>query len=104
MLNRILLPLLAGLLLLPLARSAYAIDFTPTGSILTVTYTEPTKNADAAGTLLDDLAKTNVFFQIDTGAAVKGPDIPASSVKGGGSVSTTITIAIGQNQKATVKV
>ena len=87
--ERLLWVALGGLLYLLFAGAAHAIDFTATGTILTVTYTEPTQNTD--GTALDDLAKTSVYYQVGTAAEVKGPDIPASGPTGGAPISTQIT-------------
>jgi len=93
---------LTAVMLLADSFPARAIDFTATGTILTVTYTEPTQNTD--GTPLDDLAKTNVYYQVGTAAEVKGPDVPASQPAGGGAISTQITVAIAAGQRATVTV
>src|SRR5690349_1982072 len=84
------------------ASSAYAIDFTPTGAVLTVTYKEPAVNKD--GSSLDDLDHTNVYYQVGSDAEVKGPNVPASSPAGGGNISTTITVPVPTDMRATVAV
>lgn len=84
------------------ATLAHAIDFTASGTILTVTYTEPTQNVD--GSPLTDLAKTTVYYSLNGGADVKGVEMPASNPKGGAGVTTPLTVPIAQNQSATVTV
>lgn len=83
---------------------ASALDFTASGTILTVTYTEPTTNADTPATLLDDLAFTNVYYQLDAGVAVKGPNVPATSPAGGGAISTQITVPVVAGQRVNVTI
>jgi len=89
-----------ALLLLPAL--AQAIDFTASGTILTVTYREPTQNADS--TPLTDLAKTNVYFQVGATAEVKGPDVTAGAPTGGTNIVTNISVPIAQNQSASVTI
>src|SRR3990170_330159 len=96
---------LLGLLLL--AAPAWAIDFTVSGAVLTVTYTEPTTNTD--GSPLTDLARTNVYTEIllPGQAPVKGPNVAATTPTGGGAISTTTTVPIGATlpiKEANVKV
>ena len=79
---------------------AWAIDFTVTGASVTATYTEPTTNADL--TLLTDLAKTNVYYQLPGGVPVKGPDVAASRPQGGGAISTQVTVPIVAGQDVVV--
>lgn len=98
--KKILLALFAAALFFP--GMASAIDFTASGTILTVTFKEPTTNFDT--TPLDDLAYTNVYYRLDAGAEVKGPNIPATTSAGGGNISTTVTVPIGANQRATVTI
>ncbi len=89
--------------LIALASVASAIDFTASGTILTVTYTEPTSNSDK--TPLTDLAKTTIYYSINGAAEVKvTPDIAATVPTGGGSVSTQVTVPIAAGQSASVTV
>ncbi len=89
--------------LIALASVAMAIDFTASGTILTVTYTEPTTNSDK--TPLTDLAKTTIYYSLNGGTDVKvTPDIAAITPTGGGSVSTQITVPIAANQSASVTI
>src|SRR3990167_7488539 len=87
--------LLLALLFVLFALPAWAIDFTVSGAVLTVTYTEPATNTD--GSPLTDLARTNVYTEIllPGQAPVKGPNVAATALGGGGAVSTTITVPIG---------
>ena len=87
--------LLLALLVLLSATPAGAIDFTVSGAVLTVTYTEPATNTD--GSPLTDLARTNVYTEmlLPGQAPVKGPNVAASASTGGGAISTTITVPIG---------
>lgn len=91
--------LLAGLLV---AFDVWAVDFTASGTVLTVTYKEPTTNVD--GSPLTDLNQTNVYYSINGGAEVKSGNIPPTSVNGGGNVTTTVTVPIAQNQSASVTI
>jgi hypothetical protein len=84
--------LLAALLVL-IATSSFAITVTPTGTQSTVSYTEPTTNAD--GTPLADLHHCNVYAAPTSGPEIKSADIPASSATGGANKSTTITVGKG---------
>jgi P pilus assembly chaperone PapD len=90
------------LLFLLIASPAAAIDFTPTGTVMTVSYKEPDKNFD--NTPLNDLARTNVYWSINGGVETKGPDVPSSSVTGGGQIVTQVTVPIAQNQSASVTI
>lgn len=95
-------------LLFLLASPAWAIDFTPTGSVLTVTYAEPTTNTD--GSALNDLARTNVHYRIcpTSGACASpytvGPNVAATASTGGGAITTTVTVPVGPGQEANVEV
>ena len=96
-----------ALLLLLVVAPAWAIDFTVSGAVLTVTYTEPSTNTD--GSPLTDLARTNVYTEIllPGQTPVKGPNVAASASTGGGAISTTITVPIGATlpiKEANVKV
>lgn len=94
--------ILALALTLTIASPALAIDFTASGTILTVTYKEPVANVDNSP--LNDLDHTSVYFQVGTGTETKSAAIPATALTGGGSISTQITVPIAQNQSATVTV
>ena len=87
-------------LVFPFASPAVAIDFTVTGAVVTATYTEPTTNANA--TPLTDLAKTNVYYQLPGGTPVKGPDVSASRLLGGGIITTTVTVPVVAGQDLVV--
>ena len=84
------------------AGNAFAIDFTQTGAVLSVSYNEPSQNAD--GSSLDDLDHTNVYFQVGSDADVKGPNVPASSVAGGAAISTSVTVPVAAGQQASVTI
>ena len=96
------------LTLILLATPAWAIDFTPTGSVLTVTYLEPTTNTD--GSPINDLASTNVSYRLcpTSGPCAApytlGPNIAATAPTGGGSISTQVTVPVGPGQEANVEV
>lgn len=94
--------LITGLLLgLALVSSpAFAITFTPSGTIVSVDYDEPTTNADA--TPLTDLKDTQVFYQFPGQLAVVCVTTLASSAGGGGHVTTTCTVPVGPNQEVDV--
>ena len=77
-----------------------AIDFTVTGASVTATYTEPSTNADA--TLLSDLSKTNIYYQLPGGTPVKGPDVAASRPQGGGAITTQVTVPVVAGQDVLV--
>jgi len=84
---------LALVILIP--TSAWAIDFTVSGAVLTVTYTEPATNTD--GSPLTDLARTNVYTEILLAGQTpqKGPNVAATRPAGGGAITTTVTVPIG---------
>ncbi len=75
---------------------ALAIEWKPNGVELRATYMEPTTRAD--GTPLTDLAKTNVYYQIEGTRGGKSPDIPATKPAGGGIVETTVFLPIVSGQ------
>ena len=56
----------------------------------TVSYQEPTTSVD--GTVLTDLDKTSIYYQIDSGTRILVMDIPASSVNGDGVINQSFTI------------
>ncbi len=56
----------------------WAVEWARDGVTLTVTYEEPSRQAD--GSPLMDLAKTNVYYQIQGQKPVKGPDIRATKI------------------------
>ena len=91
---------LVAISLLLLASPAWAITFTVSGSIVEGQYTEPTTNAN--GSALTDLAKTNVYYQIPGQSAVKGPNVPASALTGGGTITTSVTVPLVAGQEADV--
>lgn len=96
-----------ALILTAFAAPARALDFTPTGAVLTVTYVEPTTNTD--GSALDDLAKTTINSRV---CPVVGPcvaaftpfDVPASSPSGGATIGRQITVGITPGQQNNVEV
>jgi hypothetical protein len=57
---------------------------------LTATYQEGTTNGDFSPI---QLSHTNVYVSVSGGAPVKGPDVPATAVTGGGAVSVNVAIA-----------
>lgn len=104
------LAILLGALALSLIaiERAWAIDFSPTGAVLTVTYTEPTTNTD--GSVLNDLARTNVHYRVCpvTGTCttpfILGPNVAATSPIGGGPISTTVSVSVAPGQEVNVEV
>jgi len=99
--------LLAVLALLALPALAHAIDFTPTGSVITVSYTEPTQNTDGTG--LNDLAKTTINWRVCpvTGACnavYTKVDVAASVLAGGGTISRDVTVPVTPGQEVNVEV
>lgn len=75
------------------AVEAHAIlDVNITGTEVTYTYQEPTKNTD--GTALDDLAKVSIFYKVNNGAEVKAHDEPASAKTGGGTKTIKFVVPI----------
>ena len=67
-------------------------------------YTEPSQNDRSTGTAVNDLSHTNVYYSVNGSAAVKGPNIPATSPAGGGTITTTIGVSIPRGKEATVDV
>jgi len=95
--------LLLALMIITLASTpVFALEFTLTGSEVTATYTEPTTNTD--GSLLKDLAKTIIFYDIvgDGLPEVKAIEVPATVLTGGGSIIQIVTVPIIGNQEADV--
>lgn len=98
----------ALLLTLGLATRAHAIDFTPSGAVLTVTYTEPTTNTD--GSAINDLASTQVHFRLCptsgtcSASFTVAPNVNASAATGGGAISTSVTVNIVAGQENNVEV
>ena len=95
--------LLLALIIITLASTpVFALEFTLTGSEVTATYTEPTTNTD--GSLLKDLAKTIIFYDIvgDGLPEVKAVEVPATALTGGGSIIQTVLVPIVGNQEADV--
>lgn len=96
------------LMMLALAAPASAIDFTPTGSVLTATYREPTTNTD--GSALNDLKETQIFFRVCpvSGACAAvftaGTATPATTAAGGGTVNAQQTVPIAPGQENNVEV
>src|SRR3990167_1790290 len=92
--------LLALIIITPASTPVFALEFTLTGSEVTATYTEPTTNTD--GSLLKDLAKTIIFYDIvgDGLPEVKAVEVPATALTGGGSIIQTVLVPIVGNQEA----
>lgn len=95
---RILLGLLLGLMATPV----WAVTVTPTGTILTVDYDEPTLNAD--GSLLTDLKETVVWYALGSQPAVACVTTPASQPAGGGHRSVACTVPVIEGQEVDVTV
>ena len=87
-----------GLMVTP----AGAVTVTPTGTILTVDYDEPTTNAD--GTPLTDLKETVVFYAFPGQPPVLCVTTPATTPAGGlhRSVACTVPVTEGQEIDVTV--
>jgi len=64
------------------------------------TYTEPVTETDLSE--LADLAYTNVYYKIANNPAVRGPQVPASKVAGGGLINTSLLVPIATGQKLNV--
>ena len=58
---------------------------------VTVSYTEP--SVTAGGGSLDDLAKTNIYYDLGRGRML-AKEVPATKPTGGGQISESITIPI----------
>lgn len=89
--------LFALALLLASAPAAQALEVTPTGAVVTVSYTEPTTNTDNSP--LNDLAKTTIHWREcptagPCSAAYTQVDVPASALAGGGAISKDITVPV----------
>jgi hypothetical protein len=69
-------------------------------SILTtfnITYNEPVSNIDNSS--LSDLSHTNIYYRLsDSSVVSKSPNIPATSVVGGGTINTSIQVNIKPRQ------
>jgi hypothetical protein len=63
-------------------------------------YIEPSTDSD--GGALVDLAYTNVYYKIGTGLAVRGPQVPASNVSGGGTINTSLLVPVSSGQRVNV--
>lgn len=72
---------------------------TPTDSIITVEYDEPSTNTD--GSALTDLVKTRIYWKIDTGAETF-VDVPASRPQGGTHMIRQVNVPIALNQGGVV--
>jgi hypothetical protein len=97
----------AAALVLAVAPAAEAIDFTPTGSVITVTYTEPTQNTDNSS--VNDLAKTTISWRVcPTAGACTGAfttvDVPASALTGGGAISRDVTVPVAPGVERNVEI
>ena len=71
---------------------------------LTVSYTEPTLNAD--GSALTDLAITRIYVDLigDGIDPVVAKEIPATSPNGGSAMSEKIPVSVGEGQEADIRV
>ena len=101
--------LLAALAILSLASldDVQAIDFTPTGSVINVSYIEPTQNTDNSA--LNDLAKTTINWRVcpvsgTCSAVYTKVDVAASALVGGGSISRDVTVPVTPGQEVNVEV
>src|SRR5262245_4145633 len=104
--KRIVLAVLAAGALFAAAK-AEAIDFTPTATIITVTYKEPTTNTD--GSAINDLLKTTINSRVcpavgTCSSTFTSVDVPASAPTGGGNVSKDITQPVAPGQERVVEV
>jgi hypothetical protein len=61
---------------------------------IAISYDEPTTNADPTATPLTDLSHTNVYYSLNGGAKVKGPNVSASAATGGGSKTTSVLVVL----------
>jgi hypothetical protein len=82
---------------------ALALDATVSGTELTVTYTEPTTNAD--GSPLTDLARTNVIWKfLPAGTDTKEANVAATKLTGGGAITTKLIVPVEAGQERTVEI
>ncbi len=87
-------------LVLLMASPVFAITFLVTGTEVSFEFTEPSTNANAAPLL--DLAHTNIYFQVGSSVPVKGPNLPALALAGGGIKAGTVTVPVLEGQEADV--
>ena len=81
----------------------FALDATVSGTELTVTYTEPTTNAD--GSPLTDLARTNVIWKfLPAGTDTKEANVAATKLTGGGAITTKLIVPVEAGQERTVEI
>ena len=80
----------------------WAVTVTPTGTILTVDYDEPTTNANSSP--LTDLKETVVWYALGGQPAVVCVTTPASQPTGGGHLSVACTVPVLDGQEVEVTV
>lgn len=71
----------------------------PGGIQVNITYTEPNTNSD--GTALNDLARTQVFYNLGAGD-VRIIDAPATSMTGNGNINQTVVVPWPSNRQGNV--
>lgn len=71
---------------------------TPTDTIITVEYDEPTTNTDGSAVVL---TKTSIYWKIGTGIETR-IDVPASRPQGGTHMVRQVNVPIAPNQGGTV--
>lgn len=80
---------------------SFAIDFTVSGVVVSVSYKEPVTNSD--GSQLTDLSFCSIYHKFADGDVVaKDKDIPASSATGGGNVSDSVTVPVAEGVEKNV--
>jgi len=89
------------ILVLGLAQAGWALTLTLEGSIVGVSYEEPSTNKN--GTSLTDLAHTTIYYDLGDGP-VRGPDVFGASLAGGGSIISSILIPVLEDMEADVDI
>lgn len=80
---------------------AWVLNVWATPSPVEISYVEPTANTD--GSPLDDLAFTEIWYQIAERLPVLATEITASALNGGGRVTTILYVPVGMDQISTVQ-
>lgn len=81
--------------------NVFAIDAIVVGAQITLTYKEPSTNSD--GSAISDLKLTTVYYTVNDGATVKGPETPATSLTGGILRTVTLNIPIIDSKETVLK-
>ena len=93
--------LIATLMIAFLSVPAMAVTVTVSGAELTITYNEPTENAN--NTPMTDIGWTNCYAQQIGGIVVKSADILASGPSGGLFVTCKVSVPVVAGQEIDVE-